>query len=44
MALDLVFRHLGASVTLALIVRYITGTVIYEESGAAWQTIVRLSR
>ncbi len=45
MALDLFFATLGASVTLAmpLIVRYITGTVIYEESGAAWQTIVRLS-
>lgn len=28
---------------MPLIVRYITGTVIYEESGAAWQTIVRLS-
>ena len=45
MALDLFFATLGASVTLVmpLIVRYITGTVIYEESGAAWQTIVRLS-
>ena len=45
MALDLFFSTLGASVTLVmpLIVRYITGTVIYEESGAAWQTIVRLS-
>ena len=45
MALDLFFATLGASVTLAmpLIVRYITSTVIYEESGAAWQTIVRLS-
>lgn len=45
LALDLFFATLGASVTLAmpLIVRYITGTVIYEESGAAWQTIVRLS-
>ncbi len=45
MALDLFFATLGASVTLAmpLIVRYITGTVIYEESGAAWQTILRLS-
>ena len=44
-ALDLFFATLGASVTLVmpLIVRYITGTVIYEESGAAWQTIVRLS-
>ena len=28
---------------MPLIVRYITGTVIYEESGAAWQTIVQLS-
>ena len=45
MALDLFFATLGASVTLVmpLIVRYITGTVIYEESGAAWQTIVQLS-
>ncbi len=45
MALDLFFSTLGDSVTLVmlLIVRYITGTVIYEESGAAWQTIVRLS-
>lgn len=45
LALDLFFATLGASVTLVmpLIVRYITGTVIYEESGAAWQTIVRLS-
>ena len=45
MALDLFFATLGAGVTLVmpLIVRYITGTVIYEESGAAWQTIVRLS-
>ena len=45
MVLDLFFATLGASVTLVmpLIVRYITGTVIYEESGAAWQTIVRLS-
>ena len=45
MALDLFFATLGASVTLVmpLIVRYITGTIIYEESGAAWQTIVRLS-
>ena len=45
MALDLFFATLGASVTLVmpLTVRYITGTVIYEESGAAWQTIVRLS-
>lgn len=45
MALDLFFATLGASVTLVmpLIVRYITGTVIYEESGAPWQTIVRLS-
>ena len=45
LALDLFFATLGASVTLAmpLIVRYITSTVIYEESGAAWQTIVRLS-
>ncbi len=45
LALDLVFATLGASVTLAmpLIVRYITGTVIYEESSVAWQTIVRLS-
>ena len=45
LALDLFFATLGASVTLAmpLIVRYITGTVIYEESGAAWQTILRLS-
>ena len=45
MALDLFFATLGASVTLVmpLIVRYITGTVIYEEIGAAWQTIVRLS-
>ena len=45
MALDLFFATLGASVTLVmpLIIRYITGTVIYEESGAAWQTIVRLS-
>ena len=45
MALDLFFATLGASVTLVmpLIVRYITGTVIYEESGAAWQTILRLS-
>ncbi len=45
MALDLFFATLGASVTLVmpLIVRYITGTVIYEESDAAWQTIVRLS-
>lgn len=43
--MDLFFATLGASVTLVmpLIVRYITGTVIYEESGAAWQTIVRLS-
>lgn len=45
LALDLFFATLGASVTLAmpLIVRYITGTVIYEESGAARQTILRLS-
>lgn len=45
LALDLFFATLGASVTLVmpLIVRYITGTVIYEESGAAWQTIVELS-
>ncbi len=45
MALDLFFATLGAGVTLVmpLIVRYITGTVIYEESGAAWQTIVELS-
>ena len=45
MVLDLFFASLGGSVTLVmpLIVRYITGTVIYEESGAAWQTIVRLS-
>ena len=45
LALDLFFATLGACVTLVmpLIVRYITGTVIYEESGAAWQTIVRLS-
>ena len=43
--MDLFFATLGASVTLVmpLIVRYITGTVIYEESGAAWQTILRLS-
>ena len=45
LALDLFFATLGAGVTLVmpLIVRYITGTVIYEESGAAWQTIVELS-
>lgn len=45
LALDLFFATLGASVTLVmpLIVRYITGTVIYEESGEAWQTIVELS-
>ena len=45
LALDLFFAILGASVSLVLplIVRYITGTVIYEESGLAWQTIVRLS-
>jgi len=43
--LDLFFAVLGAGVSLVLplIVRYITGTVIYEESGPAWQTIVRLS-
>ena len=45
LALDLFFAILGAGVSLVLplIVRYITGTVIYEESGLAWQTIVRLS-
>ena len=45
LALDLFFAVLGAGVSLVLplIVRYITGTVIYEESGLAWQTIVRLS-
>ncbi len=43
--MDLFFAILGAGVSLVLplIVRYITGTVIYEESGLAWQTIVRLS-
>lgn len=43
--MDLFFAVLGAGVSLVLplIVRYITGTVIYEESGLAWQTIVRLS-
>lgn len=43
--MDLFFAVLGAGVSLVLplIVRYITGTVIYEESGPAWQTIVRLS-
>lgn len=43
--MDLFFAILGAGVSLVLplIVRYITGTVIYEESSLAWQTIVRLS-
>lgn len=45
LALDLFFATLGASVTLVmpLIVRYITGTVIYERSSVAWQTILHLS-
>ena len=45
LALDLLFATVGAGVTLALplIVRYITNQVIYEESSAAWNTIVHLS-
>ena len=38
LALDLLFAMTGAGVSLSipLIVRYITNQVIYEESGAAW--------
>ncbi len=45
LALDLLFAMTGAGVSLSipLIVRYITNQVIYEESGAAWNTIVSLS-
>lgn len=45
LALDLLFATVGAGVTLVipLIVRYITNVVIYEESSAAWHTIVNLS-
>ena len=45
LALDLLFATVGAGTTLVipLIVRYITNHVIYEESQAAWQTIVNLS-
>lgn len=45
LALDLLFATVGAGTTLVipLIVRYITNHVIYEESQAAWHTIVNLS-
>ena len=45
LALDLLFAMTGAGVSLSipLIVRYITNQVIYEESGAAWNTIISLS-
>lgn len=45
LALDLLFAMTGAGVSLSipLIVRYITNQVIYEESGAAWNTIIFLS-
>jgi len=45
LALDLLFAMTGAGVSLSipLIVRYITNQVIYDESGAAWNTIIFLS-
>ncbi|MCI8418043.1 MAG: ABC transporter ATP-binding protein [Lachnospiraceae bacterium] len=45
LALDLLFAMVGAAVTLAipLIVRYITNQVIYQESSAAWNSILKLS-
>lgn len=43
-AADMFFACLGAGVTLVvpLIIRYITSTVIYQESGQAMQTILML--
>lgn len=45
LALDLFFATAaaGISLVLPLIVRYITNEVIYEESAAAWSTIVSLA-
>ncbi len=45
LGMDLLFATAGAGISLILplIVRYITGQVIYQESSAAWNTIVLLS-